>query len=38
MIYINFILIDIMINKEYHLQNVILPFPKKQQEDKKEKE
>ena len=38
MIYINFILIDIMINKEYDLQNVILPFHKKQQEDKKEKE
>lgn len=38
MIYINFILINIMINKEYHLQNVILPFHKKLQEDKKEKE
>ena len=38
MIYINFILISIMINKEYHLQNVILPSYKKQQEDKKEKE
>ena len=38
MIYINFILIGIMINKECHLQNVILPFHKKQQEDKKEKE
>ena len=38
MIYINFILIGIMINKEYHLQNVILPFHKKLKEDKKEKE
>ena len=38
MIYINFVLIDIMINKEYHLSDIILPFHKKQQEDKKEKE
>ena len=38
MIYINFVLIDIMINKEYHLSDVILPSYKKQQEDKKEKE
>ncbi len=38
MIYINFILIDIMINKEVHLRDIILPFHKKQQEDKKEKE
>ena len=38
MIYINFILIDIMINKEYHLSSVILPFHKKQLENKKEKE
>ena len=38
MIYINFILIDIMINKEYRYQIIILPFRKKQQEDKKEKE
>ncbi len=26
MIYINFILIDIMINKEVHLRDIILPF------------
>jgi len=38
MIYINFVLIDIMINKEVHLRDIILPFHKKQEEDKKEKE
>ena len=38
MIYINFILIDIMINKEVHLRDIILPFHKYRKDDKKEKE